>query len=55
MSDHVFGIAEIVALLRRRPELVALNAGLSQGYWERTRELAQLEYRVSGTTHRVEV
>lgn len=35
----VFGVADIVALLRRRPELLQINAGLDEKYWERTRDL----------------
>jgi spore coat polysaccharide biosynthesis protein SpsF (cytidylyltransferase family) len=53
-----FGVAEIVALLDRRPDLLALNAGLDERYWARTRALvaeARLEYRVGDRTMQVEV
>ncbi len=49
----VFGVEEIVALLERRPDLVEINAGLDERYWQRTRELAQLEYRVGDKTFKV--
>lgn len=51
----VFGVAEIVALLERRPELLEINAGLEDRYWARSRELAVLEYERDGQTYRVEV
>lgn len=35
-SGEVFTVSDIVALLRRRPELVEINAWLSDGYWERS-------------------
>lgn len=44
----VFGIDEIVSLLRRRPELVEINSGVNEEYWKRTHQLAQLEYRKEG-------
>lgn len=51
----VFGVTEIVALLRRRPEMLAINAALGERYWQRTRALAELEYQVGGKTYKVEV
>lgn len=44
----VFGIDEIVSLLRRRPELLEINSIVDEQYWKRTYELAQLEYRMDG-------
>jgi spore coat polysaccharide biosynthesis protein SpsF len=32
-------LTDIVALLRRRPDLLAINAGVSERYWQRFREL----------------
>jgi len=54
-EGEVFGVEQIVSLLQRRPDILALNAGLDEKYWERTRELAKIEYEVDGTTFRVEV
>lgn len=48
-----FGIAEIVSLLRRRPELLELNAMVDEQYWKRTHQLAQLEYRMNGKTLKI--
>lgn len=53
-SDTVFGAEELVALLRRRPELVEINAGLSEQYWARTRERTALEYEIDGKRYTVE-
>lgn len=39
----LFGVGEIVSLLRRRPELVAINASLAGRYDERSAELIQRE------------
>ena len=55
VPGRVFGVEEIVALLRRRPDLLALNAGLNERFWERTRERAKLEYRRDGVVCRIEV
>jgi len=55
VPNRVFGVAEIVALLKSRPDLLALNAGLNERFWERTREKAKLEYRRDGVVHRIEV
>ena len=44
----VFGIDEIVSLLRRRPELLEINSMVDEEYWKRTHQLAQLEYRMDG-------
>ena len=50
-----FGVKELVALLRARPELVAINAGRTREYWARTREKTSLEYELAGRIYRVEV
>ncbi|HTY43382.1 MAG TPA: NTP transferase domain-containing protein [Thermoanaerobaculia bacterium] len=55
VPGEVFGVEAIVALLRRRPDLVAINASLTEVFWERTREKAQLEYERDGVVHRIEV
>jgi spore coat polysaccharide biosynthesis protein SpsF len=54
-EGEVFGVEQIVSLLRRRPDLLSINGGLDESYWRRTRQLAQLEYQVAGQTYRVEV
>jgi spore coat polysaccharide biosynthesis protein SpsF len=54
---EVFGVAEIVALLERRPELLKINAGLDEKYWERTRELVDeesLEIQTDGGVQRIQ-
>jgi len=40
---EVFGVEDIVALVNRRPELLDINAGLDEKYWERTRDLIEEE------------
>jgi spore coat polysaccharide biosynthesis protein SpsF len=55
VPGRVFGVEEIVSLLRRRPDLLALNAGLNERFWERTRERAKLEYSRDGVVRRIEV
>ncbi len=40
---QVFGVGDICALLEREPELLKINAGLDEKYWERTRELVNEE------------
>ena len=47
-AAHVFGADELVGLFERRPELAALNSHLSERYWERTRDLVNLEFEVDG-------
>jgi spore coat polysaccharide biosynthesis protein SpsF len=47
-KGSVFGIEEIVSLLQRRPELVGINSMVNEEYWNRTHQLAQLEYRIEG-------
>jgi spore coat polysaccharide biosynthesis protein SpsF (cytidylyltransferase family) len=53
-DGEIFGIDEIVGLLRRRPELVEINSFLTEGYWERTRDLVRLEFHDGGALRRVE-
>ncbi len=53
-EGETFGVAEIVRLLRDRPDVAAINAGLDERYWQRTRERAQLEYQVAGRAYKVE-
>ena len=55
VPGRVFGVEAIVELLRRRPDLLAINAGLNERFWERTRERAKLEYRRDGVVCRIEV
>ena len=43
-KDKIFHIDEVLDLLREKPELLAINSGLNQKYWERTKEKANLEY-----------
>ena len=40
----VFGLAEVVRFLRAHPDIAKINLSLDEGYWQRTREKAQLEY-----------
>jgi spore coat polysaccharide biosynthesis protein SpsF len=54
-EGEVFGVEQIMSLLRRRPDLLAINSGLDEHYWQRTRERAKLEYQIAGRTYRVEV
>lgn len=49
----IFGISEIVSLLRRRPELVEINSKMNEKYWSRTQELAQLEYKSDGKIQKI--
>ena len=55
VPGRVFGIDAIVELLRNRPDLLAINAGLNERFWERTRERANLEYVREGIVRRIEV
>ena len=55
VPGEVFGVEAIVGLLRRRPDLLAINEGLNERFWERTREKAKLEYRRDGVVRRIEV
>lgn len=41
---HVARLAEVVAFLNKYPEIVAINSGLEETYWQRTREKAKLNY-----------
>ena len=50
-----FGARELSGLLANRPDLLAINGGLSERYWARTKELAKLEYEVDGKRYTVEV
>lgn len=43
IGDWPFGSEEIVAAVRRRPELVELNAYLTDAYWERSDEFIAAE------------
>lgn len=53
-DGEVFSLTDALALLERRPELVAINTGRSQEYWQRTAALTHLEYQWNGRTVRVE-
>jgi spore coat polysaccharide biosynthesis protein SpsF (cytidylyltransferase family) len=54
-GKSVFGIEAIVSVLRRHPELVQINSGLAERYRERTKQLAQLEYRMDGKIIKIKV
>lgn len=54
-EGKIFGVGEIIELLRRQPELLRINAGLDERYMERTRELARLEYHANGQVHKIPV
>ena len=48
LGDRPFGAGELVEAVRRRPELVAINAHLSEAYWDRSDGLIageRLSYR----------
>jgi spore coat polysaccharide biosynthesis protein SpsF len=56
VDGEVFEIGNIIALLRSRPELLAINTGLDDQYRQRTTELAScLEYRVNNNTYKIDV
>jgi len=38
-------LGAVVSMLRKRPEIVSINAGLEKEYWERTRKKVALRYR----------
>ena len=40
---QVFGVEQIVDLVKRQPQLLEINAGLDEKYWERTRNLVDDE------------
>jgi spore coat polysaccharide biosynthesis protein SpsF len=42
---EVFGLSEVVRFLKQHPEVMKLNAGLDEAYWQRTREKAQLYFK----------
>ena len=55
-EGEVFGLDAVVRYLRGNPNVVAINQGLDEVYWERTREKAQLEYQdANGETRRIPV
>lgn len=54
-AGSVFGIDAIVSLLRRRPELVKINASREKEYWIRTKELTNLEYRINGKIIKIKI
>ena len=55
-EGEVFGLEAVVRFLRDNPKVVAMNQGLDEVYWERTREKAQLEYQdANGETQRIPV
>jgi hypothetical protein len=41
-------VGELVALLRRRADIVALNAEVNEEYWARTRAKVNLSYERDG-------
>jgi spore coat polysaccharide biosynthesis protein SpsF len=50
-----FGVEQIVSLLRMRPELLEINAGFNERFWQRTRELMRLEFEIDGVIKRLEM
>lgn len=54
-AENVFGIDELVELFERRPELVAVNAGVSEEYWSRTSDRLALEFETGGQRHTIEL
>lgn len=57
-ADAALGIAELCDLVRAQPALKKLNAGLDEGYWQRTRELMSrhpLQMQIGGNTVKLEV
>ena len=55
VPNRIFGVAEIVATLRSRPDLLAINAHLNQEYWERTDALVRLQYQRDGVVLDIKV
>ena len=43
-DDHVAPLAEIIRFLRAHPEVAAINSGLDEQYWQRTRQKVNLAY-----------
>ena len=44
-DGHVAGLSDVTQFLRAHPELMQINAGLDESYWQRTRDKAQLSFR----------
>jgi hypothetical protein len=50
----VFTLTDVVKFLNDHPEVNAINQGLDEAYWQRTREKAALEFRDdTGATKRI--
>lgn len=55
-AGEVFGLDEVLDLLRKHPELIGVNSDLDEEYWQRTRDKARLEYKDrDGTVKTIEV
>lgn len=44
-EDELFGLADVVALLKANPDLVEINNGIEEEYWERHKAKSVLFYR----------
>jgi spore coat polysaccharide biosynthesis protein SpsF (cytidylyltransferase family) len=55
-EGQIFQIGDVIALARKQPELLAINGNLNEGYWQRTRDKAKLEYLdATGQVHSIPV
>lgn len=53
-GEPPFDLTAVVRFLRGDPEIMAINRVLDEGYWQRTREKAQLEYTdASGVVRKI--
>ncbi len=46
-EGELFHLEDVVAFLKQNPEVVAINRGVEEDYWRRTRAKARLEYRTA--------
>jgi len=44
VHGQIANLTEIVAYLKSHPEIMAINSGLDEEYWQRTKEKARLSY-----------
>jgi spore coat polysaccharide biosynthesis protein SpsF len=55
-EGHMCTLKEVVQYLRQNPEVLRINHGLDEEYWQRTRDKAQLSYSDSdGSVHQISV
>jgi spore coat polysaccharide biosynthesis protein SpsF len=44
MDKHMCTLSEVIKYLRQNPDVLRINQGLDEEYWQRTRDKANLEY-----------